>query len=88
MSFLKDTLVVLQLVMSLLPTIMNVVRQIEVPGYGSEKLGLITKTIAAGIELLPVDVKKQIGVDKVEAFAKKVVEYIVSFFNTVGVFGK
>jgi hypothetical protein len=88
MGFLKDTLVVIQIALGLLPTIMNIVKQIEVPGFGAEKLGLITKTVAEAFNLLPADVRKQIGGDKLEVFVKKVVEYIVTFFNVTGVFSK
>jgi hypothetical protein len=88
MSFLKDTLVVLQLALQLLPTIMNIVRAIEVPGFGAEKLALITKTVTEAFNLLPPDVKKQIGGDKIDSFVKNLVSYIVTFFNAVGIFSK
>ena len=67
---------------------MNIVRAIEVPGFGAEKLGLVTKVVAETFNLLPPDVKKQIGGDKIDTFVRKLIEYIVSFFNTVGVFSK
>jgi hypothetical protein len=92
MNFFKDALLVIQIALGLLPQILRLVKDLEaefaLPGYGPEKLGLITATVKEAFALLPDDIEKKIGIDKIEKFVTNVVGFIVALLNKAGVFKK
>lgn len=88
MNFLKTALMVLQLAISLIPSIVELVKAVEIPGYGPDKFKLVVGAIRDAFDILPDDIKSQIGLNKVEDFAGKLVNRIVEFLNATGVFQK
>lgn len=79
---------VLQIAIGLIPTIIPLVKSIETPGFGEEKLQVIKTSVIASLKLLPDDVQAEIKADKIEAFTETVVNTIVSFLNITGAFKK
>lgn len=86
MSFVQTILVTIQIAISLVPHIIEVVKAVETPGFGPEKLALVVSTIKEAFNLLPSEVLQKIGADRLESFVVKVVGFVVTFLNKVGVF--
>lgn len=74
--------------LSIVPTVFNIVKAVELPGNGLIKLEAVTACVVAGLDLLSDDLKKLIPVETLKAFVKKVVEAAVALYNVAGVFKK
>lgn len=86
MNYLKTSFIVVQLALSLIPDIIALVKAIETTGNGPLKLKAVIDFIKAAFDLTPDDVQKAIGMDRVEAFATKVIGIIVAYLNAIGLF--
>lgn len=85
---MKSFLLSIQLVLGIVPQIIELVKSVELPGKGSDKAATVITIVRHAIDLLPDELKAQIGVDKVESFVGKVIDTVVNFLNKAGVFSK
>lgn len=85
---MKNALLVLQLALGLVPSVLAVIQAVEVPGSGAAKLETVSGIILAAFELLPEDIRRQIGADKILPFAKQVISLLVTLLNVTGQFKK
>jgi len=80
---------VLRMIMTLLPTIVEIVKKIEemfpAPGAGPKKLALVIDTITDIYESSP-DLSKSVPKETVIATVTKIVARIVALFNSLGIF--
>ena len=74
--------------LTIAPTIIAIIKAIEVPGNGVAKLETVTGIVLAGFDLLDNEIKKLIPVETIKAFITKVSEIVVKLFNLVGLFKK
>lgn len=88
MNWLKQSIAIIQIALALVPNVMVLVKEIETPGNGPAKAKAVTEFILAGFDLLPDEARKAIGADKIEAFARRVIDTIVVYLNAVGIFKK
>jgi hypothetical protein len=78
----------MQLALGIVPQIVEVVKAIEVPGRGTEKLGVITALLQAAFDVLPDGLKAQIEANKIASFAVTVTRIVVDYLNATGVFAR
>ena len=83
---IKKALAQMQLTLGLIPDIIALVKSVEIPGNGPEKLSVVTDLIALCWDMIPDAVKQAIGLQKVEDFVVKVVNRVVEFLTKAGVF--
>lgn len=83
---IKKALAYIQLAIGIIPMIIELVKAVEIPGNGPAKLAAVVELVKAAYSLIPEDVAKALGIDKLETFVTKVVNIIVSFLNSTGVF--
>ena len=76
----------LKTMLALIPSILDIIKAIEVPGNGAAKLAAVTQIVLAAFEALPEEILKLIGGDKISAFISKIVSILVTFLNAIGVF--
>jgi len=78
----------LRVALSVIPEVINIIKAVELPGSGADKAAAVLQIVTAAFQTLPADVASAIGLDKVQAFASKVIDIVVGFLNKVGVFKK
>lgn len=83
---MANLLKILQLALSLVPLVINLVKAIEMPGSGPDKAAAIVNIVRAALEIVPEELKGLIGLEKIEAFVQKVINIVVAFLNKTGVF--
>jgi hypothetical protein len=88
MDSIKKALAIVQIAMGIIPQIIELVKAVEVGGHGPEKADAVGKLIKAALELMPETLRTSLGIDRIEAFATRVITIVVSFLNAVGVFQK
>jgi hypothetical protein len=95
MGKLKDLYAYIQFALALGPGLMNLVKHIEeisaaegVVKAGAQKAGLILAFVTSAAEMAPDDVKATLHLDKLTAWTQKLIDVIVTFFNTAGIFKK
>lgn len=88
MDAIRKVLMYLQLALGLVPQIIELVKAVELPGNGPQKLATVIEIVKAAWELIPEEIAQVIGLAKVEAFVAKVVPIIVMLFNAAGIFKK
>jgi hypothetical protein len=88
MDALKKALLYVQLAIGLIPSIVDLVKQFELPGNGPAKAQAVLEIVKATWLIVPEEVQKQLGLDKLEAFVTKVVPVIVTYLNAFGIFKK
>jgi hypothetical protein len=76
----------LRTLLQLVPTILELIKAVEVPGFGVEKLETVIGLVLAAFDVLPDEVRKLIPVDTVKLFITKAVAVIIAFYNAVGIF--
>ena len=79
---------IIQLALAIIPGIIELVKAIELPGNGADKAAVVLALAKAALELVPDDLAKLIGLDKVEGFIGRVIDIVVGFMNTIGAFKK
>jgi hypothetical protein len=72
----------------LIPKIIEMVKAVELPGNGADKLAIIVNFVHTAFEELAPELLSVISGDKIKAFTVRVVGIIVGFLNKVGVFAK
>ena len=85
---MKELMLVISTALSLIPQILALVKAIECPGSGPDKLALVLNFVHVAFDELAPELKKLIGGEKIISFTTKVVALIVAFLNKVGVFSK
>lgn len=85
---MKQTLMILQLALGIIPQIVEIVKAVEVPGHGAEKLNLVGALVEQAFTTLPSDIQEAIGATKIGNYARQIVGLIVPFLNITGVFTK
>lgn len=88
MDAIKKVLGYLQLAIGLVPQIIELVKAVELPGNGAQKLATVIEIVKAAWQLIPDELGHAVGLDKVEAFVAKIVPVIVQLLNAAGVFRK
>lgn len=79
---------IVTLLLSLVPQILSIIQAVEKPGNGADKAATVTQLVIAGFDVVPDDLKKEIGLDKVQGFVQKVIDIAVGFLNKIGAFKK
>ena len=85
---MASTLLAIQLVLGLIPSIMATIQAIETPGNGPDKAATVVQIVLAGLESVSPDLAAKVGLDKVQVFIAKAIDILVGFLNKVGVFKK
>lgn len=85
---MSNFILALRTALAIIPEIINIIKALEVPGFGAEKLAAVVKIVLAAVDALPEELQKIIDASKFGAFIEKVVSIIVSLLNAVGIFKK
>ena len=85
---MKSIIQAVQLALALIPQIIELIKSIELPGNGAAKAKVIIELVKAALELVPDDLVKLLGAEKVVAFVQRVIDIIIAFLNSVGLFRK
>lgn len=86
---MASTLMILQLVIGLIPSILQAIQAVEVPGAsGVDKAGTVIGITTAALDELTPDMKSKIGADKFQSWLQKAIDMLVSLLNKAGVFKK
>ena len=75
----------IQVIAALVPQIIDIIRAIEIPGNGADKLALVKDIIRAIIETLPEDIAGALK-GKLDWLLDRIVGAVVGFLNKVGIF--
>jgi len=75
-----------QFLLGIVPHIITIAQAVEAPGNGTDKAATVVQLVVAAVEALPASLASKLHLDSVEAFANKVLNIVVSFFNKVGIF--
>lgn len=79
---------VVTLLLSLVPQIIAMVKAIELPGNGADKAAAVISIVKETLTVLPEDLRKLIGADKVEGWLSTIISIVVNFLNKTGYFPK
>jgi len=71
---------------SIVPSLIGIIKAVELPGSGADKAATVTGLVVEAFKIVPPEIVKQIGLDKVESYVRKAIELVVNFLNKVGVF--
>ena len=88
MNWVTEAITILKIALSLVPQALDIVKAVETPGNGAAKAQTVGALIAAAFDLLPPDVGKLIGADKLKTFTQSIIGTLVGFLNLVGAFKK
>lgn len=83
---IQQAIVYLKLGLAIVPEIIDLIKKIELPGNGPDKLALLLQIVGEAWELVPEELRKVLGLATVQRFVEKVTGYIVIFLNKFGVF--
>jgi len=88
MKILETPMLILSIALGIIPQIIQIIKTVEMPGNGAEKAATVLGIVKAAFELLPDEVRKLIGGDKVANFVNSVIDLTVKLLNVSGVFKK
>lgn len=85
---IQDGLLIMQVAMTLVPTIFPLIKAVETAGNGVEKAKVVSDAVVASLKLLPPAVQFRIPVLQIAAFIDEVTSSIVNLYNITGLFTK
>ena len=86
MNWITQGVAILKIALGIVPQVIEIIKAIELPGFGAEKAKAVCDAVVAAFDLLPDEIKKIIGSEKVHAFASAIITIIVTYLNLTGFF--
>ena len=85
---MTNILKILSFLVGVIPLVLNLIKEIEVPGWGPEKKQVILDSVALFYdtisEIFPLPITKETVLSLVGSF----IDIVVAFFNLIGFFKK
>lgn len=85
---MSNFILALRTALAIIPEIINIIKALEVPGFGAEKLQAVIAIVLEAVGAMPEELKALLDASKFGSFVSKIVSIVVTFLNAVGVFKK
>ena len=85
---MANFLLALKTALAVIPEVIAIIKAIESPGGGPQKLSAVVQIVMEALGALPDELKGLINASTFGKYVEKVVGIVVTLFNSLGIFSK